>query len=71
MNDFRMNFAREDDRLFAQLNGQKIQVFPESVRDYFFKIFNAQITFVTDANGRTTELILHEGGIDTYLNRVK
>ena len=61
MNDFRMNFAREDDRLFAQLNGQKIQVFPESVRDYFFKIFNAQITFVTDANGRTTELILHEG----------
>ena len=71
MNDFRMNFAREDDRLFAQLNGQKIQVFPESVRDYFFKIFDAQIAFVTDANGRTTELILHEGGIDTYLNRVK
>jgi len=37
MNDFRMTFAREDHRLFAQLNGQKIQVFPESVRDYFLK----------------------------------
>ncbi|MCU1337844.1 MAG: hypothetical protein JWO19_3425 [Bryobacterales bacterium] len=71
MNDFRITFAREEDRLFAQLNGQKIQVFPESVRDYFFKLFDAQITFVTEATGRATELILHEGGIDTYLNRVK
>jgi Domain of unknown function (DUF3471)/Beta-lactamase len=71
MNDFRLTFAREGDRLFAQLNGQKIQVFPEGVRDYFFKIFDAQITFVTDGNGRATELVLHEGGIDTYLNRVK
>jgi CubicO group peptidase (beta-lactamase class C family) len=35
MNDFRLTFAREGDRLFAQLNGQKIQVFPEGVRDYF------------------------------------
>ena len=71
MNDFRMTFVREDNRLFAQLNGQKIQVFPESVRDYFFRVFDGQITFVTDGNGRATELILHEGGTDTYLNRVK
>jgi hypothetical protein len=49
----------EDSRLFDQMNGQKIQVFPESVRDYFFKVFDAQITFVTDDNGRATELILH------------
>src|SRR5262249_50741246 len=31
MNDFRMTFARDDDRLFAQVNGQKIRVFPENV----------------------------------------
>jgi hypothetical protein len=61
MNDFRITFAREDDRLFEQLNGQKIQIFPESVRDYFFEIFDAQITFVADGNGRATGLILHEG----------
>jgi serine beta-lactamase-like protein LACTB, mitochondrial len=71
MNDFRVTFARKNDRLFAQLNGQNIQVFPESVRDYFFKAFDAQITFVTDGKGRTTELIWHEGGTDIYLNRVK
>jgi Domain of unknown function (DUF3471) len=66
-----MTFAREDDRLFAQIRDQKFQVFPQSIHDYFFKAFDAQITFVTDGNGRATELILHEGGIDTYLNRVK
>lgn len=71
MNDFRMTFAREGDRLFDQMNGQKIQVFPESARDYFFKAFDAQITFVTDGNGRATELIFHEGGADIYLTRVK
>jgi hypothetical protein len=46
-------------------------IFPENVRDYFFKTFDAQITFVTDANGRATELIMHEGGTDLYAKRIK
>lgn len=71
MDDFRVTFARENDRLFARLNGQKIQVFPESNHDYFFKAFDAQITFATDGNGRATELIWHEGGTDIYLNRIE
>ena len=71
MDDFRVTFAREDDRLFARLNGQKIQVFPESNHDYFFKAFDAQITFATDGNGRATELTWHEGGTDIYLNRIE
>lgn len=71
MNDFHVTFAREDNRLFARLNGRKIQVFPESVQDYFFKAFDAQITFVTDGNGRASGLMLHEGGTDVYANRIK
>ena len=66
-----MTVVREGDHLFAQINGQKNQIFPESVRDYFFKIFDAQITFVTDGYGRATELILHEGGTDLYANRIE
>ena len=31
----------------------------------------AQITFVTDGTGRATELILHEGGTDLHLNRIR
>jgi len=67
-----MNISRADDHLFVQFPGQqKIQIFPENVRDYFFKTFDAQITFVTDANGRATELIMHEGGTDLYAKRIK
>jgi len=66
-----MTVVREGDHLFAQMKDQKIQIFPESVRDYFFKMFDAQITFVTDGNGRATELIFHEGGTDLYANRIE
>ncbi len=67
-----MNISRADDRLFVQFPGQqKIQIFPENVRDYFFKAFDSQITFVTDSNGRATELIMHEGGTDLYAKRIR
>jgi hypothetical protein len=47
----------------TQATGQeKLEVFPESDRDYFYKAFDAQITFITDSQGRATELILHQGG---------
>jgi serine beta-lactamase-like protein LACTB, mitochondrial len=71
LSDFRMTIAREDGHLLAQINGQKIQLSPESVRDYAFKVSDTQITFVTDGSGRATELILHEGGTDAYLNRIR
>ncbi|MBV9506405.1 MAG: DUF3471 domain-containing protein [Acidobacteriia bacterium] len=71
MNDFRMTFVREHDGLSAQIRDQTIPVFPQGIHDFFFKAFNAQLTFVTDGGGRATELILHEGGIDTYLARTK
>ena len=71
MNDFRLTVAREGDRLFVEVSGQKFQVFPESVRDYFLKGLEVQVTFVAGPDGRATELILHEAGIDTHLTRVK
>lgn len=66
-----MTIVREGDHLFAQINGQKNELFPESVRDYFFKAFDAQITFVSSGNGRAAELIFHEGGTDLRANRIK
>jgi hypothetical protein len=66
-----ISIVREGDHLFAQINGQKSEIFPESIREYFFKAFDSQLTFVTDGNGRATELILHEGGTDVHANRIK
>jgi hypothetical protein len=67
-----MNVTREDDHLFVQATGQqRNQIFPESTRDYFLKVVDAQITFVTDSNGRATHLILHQGGIDQTATRIE
>jgi len=65
-----LTITRDGAHLFAQLTGQgKIEIFPESPRDYFAKIVDAQITFVTDNSGRATELVLHQGGIDQHAKR--
>jgi CubicO group peptidase (beta-lactamase class C family) len=70
--NFILTITREDDHLFAQATGQpKFQIFPESDRDYFLKVIDAQITFVTDGNGRATELILHQGGVDQHAKRIE
>lgn len=69
--DFTITITREGDHLFAQGNGQsKFELFPEGDRDYFFKGVDSQITFVVDKQGRATELILHQGGIDLRAKRV-
>jgi Domain of unknown function (DUF3471) len=70
--NFILTITREGDQLFEQATGQtKFQILPESERDYFFKVVDAQITFVTDSNGRATELILHQGGMDQHAKRIE
>ena len=71
LGDFSMGIAREGDRLFAQIRDQKIPLSPESARDYVLKGSDTQIIFVSDGNGRATELILRESGTDAHLNRIK
>ena len=69
---FIMTVTREGDHLFMQATGQpKVQIFPESDRDYFLKVVDAQITFVIDSNGRATESILHQGGMDQHAKRIE
>jgi len=69
--NFSITISREGDRLFEQANNQaRFEIFPESEKDYFLKVVDAQITFVTDARGRATELILHQGGAYQHAKRV-
>jgi D-alanyl-D-alanine-carboxypeptidase/D-alanyl-D-alanine-endopeptidase len=68
--NFIISITRESDHLFEQATGQKkFEIFPEGDRDYFLKVVDAQITFVTDSNGRATELILHQNGHDQHGRR--
>jgi len=67
-----LTITRDGAHLFAQLTGQpKFELFPEGQMDYFLKVVDAQITFVTDNNGRATELILHQNGLDQHAKRIE
>ena len=63
---------REGDRLMAQVTGQSfLELFPESETDFFYKIVDAQITFVKDAQGRVTGLVLHQNGLDQKARKME
>jgi serine-type D-Ala-D-Ala carboxypeptidase/endopeptidase len=58
-----LTITREQDRLYAQLTGQpRVRIYPESAVKYFCKVVNAQVTFVTDREGKVPRLILHQNG---------
>lgn len=63
--------TREADKLWLQASGQpRVQLFPESETKFFLKIVDAQVTFVKDATGRVTHLVLHQGE-DREAKRIK
>ena len=52
--------------------GQNISdVFAESETEFFFKIVDAQISFVRDAQGTVTGLVLHQNGNDLAARRIR
>lgn len=70
--NFILTVTREDNHLFVQATGQpRAEIFPESDRDYFLKVVDAQITFETDSQGRATALILHQLGRDQRGARIE
>jgi CubicO group peptidase (beta-lactamase class C family) len=60
-----LTISLDGDSLMAQLTGQgKLQIYPEAENAFFLKVVDAQIEFVTDANGTVTHAVLHQGGRD-------
>ena len=56
----------------TQATGQsKIEIFPESETKLFPRVIEAEITFVRDANGQVTQLILRQGGRDQPAKKIK
>ena len=63
--------TREGDQLSVQLTGQpKFPMFPQSERKFFLKVVDAQIAFDVDAEGRATQLTLHQNGTDHVAKRI-
>ena len=69
--NFIITVSRDGDHFFVQATGQpKLEIFPESERDYFLKAVDAQITFETDAQGKATGLVLHQNGMNQSAKRI-
>lgn len=63
--NFIITVTREGDHLFAQATGQpKVEIFPETEKDFFYRVVDAQITFETD------QLILHQMGMNRPAKRL-
>ncbi len=67
-----LEVSTEDGKLMAQLTGQaRYQVFAESETKFFYKVVDAQITFVRNEEAVVTALILHQGGRDQTARRIQ
>jgi D-alanyl-D-alanine-carboxypeptidase/D-alanyl-D-alanine-endopeptidase len=61
----------EDNHLQAQLTGQPaIGIFPESEKEFFYKVVDAQITFESDGKSPATALTLHQNDRDARAERI-
>lgn len=58
-------------RFFIQVTGQKqVEMFPESSSEFFVKIADVRITFISNGMDKAKRLIIHRNGIDTVASRV-
>ena len=69
---FVITVTRDGDHVFAQATGQpNFEIFAEDDRNFFYKVVDAQITFVVDATGRATSLVLHQNGANVPGKRIE
>ena len=58
-----LTVTKEEDQLFAQLSGQpKLEIFPRSETTFFWKVVNAQVSFVRNGEGEVINVIHRQGG---------
>ncbi len=62
--EFKLTVTVKDGNLMLQASGQgKFPVYAESETKFFYKVVDAQISFVPAEDGKIGHLILHQGGL--------
>lgn len=63
--------SRKDNHLLTQIGvDDPVEVYPESANKFFYKTAAAQISFITEPEGRATALVLHKGGLERTAPRI-
>ena len=69
---FAIEVTLKDGALYGQATGQQaFRLWPETQSEFFLKEVDAQISFVRDAQGTVTELVLHQNGQNVKGRRVR
>ncbi|HVT28186.1 MAG TPA: serine hydrolase [Lacipirellulaceae bacterium] len=67
---FALTVTLEGNKLMVQATGQqKFQIYPESRTKFFYKVVDAQLTFVPGKNGKAEMVILHQNGANQVATR--
>jgi hypothetical protein len=66
-----MTISRNGDQLISRLSGQRdVPLYGESKTEFFAKVVNAQISFITNESGTAESLVLHQNGRDIPMKRI-
>jgi hypothetical protein len=66
-----MTISRDGDQLISRLTWQRgVPLYGESKTEFFAKLVDAQISFMTDKSGRAESLVLHQNGRDISMQRI-
>lgn len=66
-----MHVTREGPQLITQLTGQgQVKIDPQSATEFILPPLNAHITFMTDAQGHATELVMRLNGLEVHAARI-
>ncbi len=69
---FHLNVVLRDGKLAVQATGQpEFPIFAETETEFFYKVVDAQLTFVRGASGKVDRLILHQNGADVPAVRLE
>lgn len=67
-----LTVTREANLLFLQATGgPRLQLHAEAETEFFLMDMDVQVSFVKDATGKVTQLVLHGGGQDMKADRIK
>ena len=69
---FAIVITREGEKLYGQATGQgRFELFAESKAEFYLKVVDAKVSFVSNTKGEVEQLILHQNGQDMPGKRVR
>ncbi|WP_317170086.1 DUF3471 domain-containing protein [Rhodocytophaga rosea] len=69
---FTITVSQEKEKLMAQATGQgKFEIYPETETKFFYKVVDAQISFIKNDKSEVSHLILYQNGQEITVKRIK